>query len=72
MQQWYNIVIKDHLGGNWTDWFEGMAIRDVLDEQGQFVQTVLSGPLDHAALHGILNRIRDLGLTLISVSRAAE
>ncbi|HSR29009.1 MAG TPA: hypothetical protein VLY63_00485 [Anaerolineae bacterium] len=71
-QHRYEILIEDHLGDSWTEWFDGMTIRAEVDEHGQFTQTVLSGPMDQAALHGILMRIRDLGLTLISVSRAAE
>jgi hypothetical protein len=71
-QHRYEILIEDHLGDSWAEWFEGMTIRDEVDEHGRFAQTVLSGPMDQAALHGILMRIRDLGLTLISVSRATE
>jgi hypothetical protein len=71
-QHGYEIRIEDHLGDSWAEWFEGMTIRDEVDEHGQFAQTVLSGTMDQAALHGILMRIRDLGLTLISVSRATE
>lgn len=71
-QHRYEIRIEDHLGDSWKDWFEGLSIRDEIDEYGQFKQTVLFGPMDQAALHGILMRIRDLGLTLVSVSRATE
>jgi len=71
-QTGYEIRIQDHLGDSWTDWFEGLTIRDEVDEHGHFMQTVLSGTMDQAALHGILMRIRDLGLTLITVSRTTE
>jgi hypothetical protein len=71
-QHWYEIRIEDHLGDSWTDWFQGLTIQDEVNEHGQYTHTVLSGPMDQAALHGILMRIRDLGLTLISVSKAAE
>lgn len=72
MQHRYEIIIRDQLRGSWTDWFEGMTIRDEVDEHGQFVHTILSCQLDQAALHGILGQIRDFGLTLIGVSRVAE
>lgn len=61
----YEIRIRDHIAKNWSRWFEGLEIRE--DENGE---TVLSGPLvDQAALHGVLDKIRDLNLTLISVTR---
>ena len=59
----YQIRIKGHLGHQWTDWFEGLTIT--LEEDGD---TLLTGPVvDQAALHGLLKRVRDLGLPLISV-----
>jgi hypothetical protein len=59
----YRIRIKGHLGPQWTDWFEGLAIT--LDESGD---TLLTGPVvDQAALHGLLRRVRDLGMPLVSV-----
>jgi hypothetical protein len=65
----YEIVVEAHLGDSWTDWFEGLAIRDEVDERGRPTRTILSGTMDQPMLHGALMRIRDLGLTLISVSR---
>jgi hypothetical protein len=60
----YQIRIKDHLGSQWTDWFDGLTIT--LEENGD---TLLTGPVvDQAALHGLLKKVRDLGLTLVSVS----
>lgn len=59
----YQIKIKGHLGDQWTDWFEGLVIT--LDDNGH---TLLTGPVvDQAALHGLLKKVRDLGMPLISV-----
>ena len=60
----YEIRVAGHLSVNWTARFEGLSMRH--DPKGE---TVLSGKLDQAALHGVLVRIRDLGLKLISVNR---
>jgi hypothetical protein len=61
----YQIVLQGHLSAQWSDWFDGFTI--MLDERGQ---TILTGPvIDQAALHGLLKKIRDLGLPLISVNR---
>ena len=61
----YQIRIKGHLGCQWSDWFEGLTIK--LEDDGN---TIISGPvLDDAALHGLLKRVRDLGMPLISVNR---
>jgi hypothetical protein len=59
----YQIRIKGHLGRLWTDWFDGLTIT--LDDNGG---TLLTGPVaDQAALHGLLKKVRDLGMPLISV-----
>lgn len=64
----YQIRIAGHLGAEWTDWFEGMTIT--LEDNGD---TLLTGPvIDQAALHGVLRRVRDLGIPLISVNPAAH
>jgi hypothetical protein len=64
----YEIRVEGHLGDSWSPWFEGMTIRH--EETGH---TVLCGPLaDEAALHGVLMRIRDLGLPLIALQRRAQ
>jgi hypothetical protein len=61
----YEIRIKGHLGKQWTDWFEGLTIK--LEDDGD---TLLTGPvIDQAALHGLLKKVRDLGLPLLSVHR---
>ena len=62
--KFYQIRIKGHLSPQWTDWFEGLTIN--LEESGV---TLLTGALvDQAALHGILKKIRDLGMPLLSVN----
>ena len=59
----YQIRIKGHLGREWADWFEGLALT-ALDNG----ETLLTGPLvDQAALHGVLRKVRDVGLPLLSV-----
>ena len=64
----YQIRIEGHLSDSWSSWFEGLAIRH--EDSGE---TVLAGSLaDQAALHGVLMRIRDLGLPLISVTRQKQ
>ena len=61
----YQFRIKGHLDRRWTDWFEGLTIT--LEENGE---TLLSGPVaDQAALHGLLRKVRDLGMPLLSVIR---
>lgn len=61
----YQIKIEGHLGGQWTDWFGGMNIT--LEDNGN---TLLTGPVvDQAALYGLLKKVRDLGMPLVSVNR---
>ena len=61
----YEIRIKGHLGPEWTNWFGGLTMP--LEDNGD---TLLTGPVvDQAALHGLLRKVRDLGMPLISAIR---
>ena len=63
----YRIRVRGHLGGQWADWFGGLTIT--LEDDGD---TSLTGTVvDQAALHGLLRKIRDLGMPLISVIRVS-
>ena len=64
----YEIRLAGHLDAHWAAWFDGMTVRHESDGI-----TVISGPIaDQAALHGVLHRVRDLGLPLVSVTRMAS
>ena len=59
----YEIRLKGHLDSQWTDWFEGLTIT--MEADGT---TLLTGPVvDQASLHGLLKKIRDLGMPLVSI-----
>jgi hypothetical protein len=61
----YEIRIRGHLDARWTAWFDGLSLTN--DGDGS---TVISGPvLDQAALHGLLQKVRDVGLPLVSVTQ---
>ncbi|HET7089692.1 MAG TPA: hypothetical protein VFL17_13670 [Anaerolineae bacterium] len=62
----YEIRVKGHLDPRWSEWFQGLTVTRTASGE-----TILSGSIvDQAALHGLLAKIRDLNLTLISVTRA--
>lgn len=61
----YHLRVTGHLDQSWSPWFDGLAIAQ--EANGE---TVLSGPVaDQAALHGLLTKVRDLGLPLVAVTR---
>ena len=63
--QLYEIRIEGHLHEQWADWFGGLTVT--IEENGN---TLLAGPvIDQAALYGLLRKVRDLGMPLISVNR---
>ncbi len=65
MPEYYEIRIKSYLDPRWSDWLAGLTITHLESNE-----TLLSGPLpDQAALYGLLECIRDLNLTLLSVTR---
>lgn len=65
---WYEIRLQGRLDPRWASWFEGMTLTDRTDGT-----TVIHGLVaDQAALHGLLQRLRDLGLPLLSVDRQTQ
>ena len=65
MSKFYRIRVGGHLDSGWSEWFEGLLLTR--EANGE---TVLSGPIaDEAALHGVLAKVRDLGLPLLAVNR---
>lgn len=64
----YQIRLQGHLDPRWTGWFAGLEISHTAEGE-----TLISGPVpDQAALHGLLRKVRDLGLPLISVHRLPD
>jgi hypothetical protein len=64
----YEIRVEGHLGARWAAWFDGLDLTDEADGT-----TVLRGPVvDQAALHGLLQKLRDVGLPLVSLTQVAH
>jgi hypothetical protein len=60
----YEIRVKGHLDGRWSEWFDGLTITNLENREA-----MLSGEIvDQAALHGVLNKVRDLNLALVALS----
>ncbi len=60
----YAIRVKGHLDGRWATWFDGLS----LSQESDGTTTIYGSAVDQAALHGLLRKVRDLGLMLVSVS----
>lgn len=67
----YVIKVRSHLDDKQSYWFEGMTITTGYDDDGRPITTLTGHLADQAALHGVLSKIRDMNLPLISVSRAS-
>jgi hypothetical protein len=68
--EFYEILVQGHLDSLWGQWFEGMTISDVENGESGVACTLIAGQvIDQSALHGLLIKIRDLNLKLISVRR---
>jgi hypothetical protein len=65
----YEIKVKGHLDERWSLWFEGMSIDTGFNQDGKPVTTFTGPMVDQAALHGVLARIRDINMPLISVNQ---
>ena len=59
----YEIRLEGHLGPEWTDWFEGLTLT--LEDNGESLLTC--AVVDQAALYGLLRKVRDVGLRLVSI-----
>jgi len=67
-QKVYQIKLQGKLDASWSDWFDGMTLTFEIGDDGSPVTTLAGAVVDQAALHGLLARISDLNLTLISVT----
>ncbi len=68
MSERYEIRVQGHIGRAWSRWFDHLTVEEMNDGS-----TVLRGDLpDQAALHGLLNKVRDLGMTLLSVQQVCD
>lgn len=64
----YQIIVQGHLDAGWEDWFDGLSITNAADGTAVLVGQIR----DQAALHGVLMKIRDLGLPLLAVQRLTQ
>ena len=63
----YQIVVQGYLNKSRSDWFDGMAIEPQVDAEGMSVTWLAGEVVDQAALHGLLRKLYDLGLSLLSI-----
>jgi hypothetical protein len=68
----YKVRVQGGLDGSWSNWFHGMTVAVESDSNGPTVTTLTGTVADQAALHGLLDQIRDLGLPLLEVKRLVE
>jgi len=64
----YDILVQGHLDARWADWFDGLC----LTRQGDGTTLIQGAVVDQSALHGLLGKVRDLGIPLIAVNRREE
>jgi hypothetical protein len=62
----YDIRVKGHLDGGWSEWFDGLKITNLKNGEAMLSSEII----DQAALHGVLNKVHDLGLPLVAVRSA--
>jgi len=67
----YRIIVGGHLDGQWATWLEGIHIAQGAADDGSRITLLESDAIDQAGLHGILIRLRNLNLTLVSLERVA-
>ncbi len=60
----YEICVEEHLNQSWTNWFEGLTIHPDFDDKGDPITLIYGTLVDQSALHGILAKVRDLGLVI--------
>ena len=65
----YQIIVQGYLDENRSDWFDGMDIEPQVDADGRSVTKLTGMVVDQAALHGLLRKLYDLGLSLLSMQR---
>ena len=64
----YRIEVQGYLDEKWSDWFDNMAIVPLVDEEGVYVTSLTGTVIDQAALHGMLRKLYDLGLPVLSIN----
>ena len=62
----YRIQLKENLGSNWNEWFSGFEVTQEVNSSGSLLTGMVT---DQAALHGLIRKVRDPGLTLVSIQR---